>query len=393
MRDVLGPGTVVGYCTNVHAGESWPEIRANLERHALRVKAMVSPRGSMGIGLWIPAATARQIVAEGWAERIRDWLGERGLHVFTLNGFPHDRFHEPVVKDRVYRPDWVADLRVQYTLDLAEILSALLEDGQSGSISTLPLGWAGHGEWRDRQYEAAAMHLRLVAGMLERIGESRGQRLHVDLEPEPGCVLQWHEEVVSFFNQYLLVGEDAEVCRRHLGVCHDICHAAVMFEEQGSVLAAYQQAGMRVGKVQVSSAIRVNFEGMESGRRLEALAELGRFAEDRYLHQTTVRARRWAESFNDLPDVLRSDHAKDPAGEWRVHFHVPVDLERLGALETTSGEIAGAVRAARQLHDCKHFEIETYAWNVLPEEHRAPSLAEGIARELAWFRDTFGCAP
>jgi len=48
MRDVLGPGTVLGYCTNVHAGADWAGTRANLVTHATAVKALVSPAAPMG---------------------------------------------------------------------------------------------------------------------------------------------------------------------------------------------------------------------------------------------------------------------------------------------------------------------------------------------------------
>ena len=34
----------------------------------------------------------------------------------------------------------------------------------------------------------------------------------------------------------------------------------------------------------------------------------------------------------------------------------------------------------------KHFEVETYAWNVLPEEHQVANLADGIAKEMAWVK-------
>ena len=37
----------------------------------------------------------------------------------------------------------------------------------------------------------------------------------------------------------------------------------------------------------------------------------------------------------------------------------------------------------------RHFEVETYAWNVLPKELRTDDLAEGIAREILWLNDRF----
>ena len=66
---------------------------------------------------------------------------------------------------------------------------------------------------------------------------------------------------------------------------------------------------------------------------------------------------------------------------------MPVFLDRIGPLHTTQSEISEALRAARELSNCRHFEVETYAWDVLPSELRVDNLAEGIARELRWVRD------
>jgi hypothetical protein len=106
--------------------------------------------------------------------------------------------------------------------------------------------------------------------------------------------------------------------------------------------------------------------------------------------------------FDDLPDALASRHGRDLAGRWRVHFHVPIYMDRIGSLGTTRGEIEAVVRACggpvadrpeqpveNRLHQIRHWEVETYAWEVLPDDLRPESLAEGIARELAWFKESF----
>src|SRR5262249_26695877 len=145
------------------------------------------------------------------------------------------------------------------------------------------------------------------------------------LEPEPGCVLQRSTDVVRFFKDHLLGGPDEAIVRRHLRVCHDICHAAVMFEEQTEVLQRYRDAGIEVGKVQVSSAVRMALDDRPKGDRAAALQQLAGFNEERYLHQTMVCLPSGSPSFyEDLPAALRTADADDPAGEWRVHFHVPV---------------------------------------------------------------------
>jgi hypothetical protein len=89
-----------------------------------------------------------------------------------------------------------------------------------------------------------------------------------------------------------------------------------------------------------------------------------------------------------LPLALqtRSDPDRE-LGEWRVHFHVPIFLEQFGQLRATRGDIRECLTAARRYSDCRHFEVETYAWGVLPPELREPDLAAGIAKELEWYLD------
>ena len=72
-------------------------------------------------------------------------------------------------------------------------------------------------------------------------------------------------------------------------------------------------------------------------------------------------------------------------GLWRTHFHVPVFLDDIGRLHTTSREIPPALLAASKV-DPPIFEVETYAWSVLPPHLREHDLSGGIAKELLWAR-------
>ena len=379
MRDALGLGTVLGYCTNVHAGAGADAMFANLRSHALGVKQRVAPHRPMGVGLWLSARAASELLRDRRVPEVRDFLLSHGLLPFTFNGFPHGDFHEPVVKHRVYHPAWDRPERLAYTLDLARILAELLEPGDEGSISTLPLGWRG--ELDGAGYARCVEQLRELAVELDRLEERTGRSVHVDLEPEPGCVLDRAGDVVKLFER---LGE-ASAVRRRLRVCHDICHSAVMFEPQREAFAAYRDAGVLVGKVQVSSAVRLDFEALDAPARVRALNELRAFDERRYLHQTCVCAAEGGpvSFFEDLPLALRS--AGDaPRGEWRVHFHVPLHIASFGSIGTTQADVVEALREAVVGGGVRHFEAETYAWGVLPEPMRSPTLSAGIADELAW---------
>jgi sugar phosphate isomerase/epimerase len=396
MRDVLGPGTHLGYCTNVHAGRSLSEICANLRRFAEPVRRGAAPTQPLGVGLWLPhEAMAGASFAD--FEKLRATLSDCGLYVFTFNGFPYGDFHAPVVKHDVYRPDWADPARLQYTAELAVKLASLTA-GAGGGISTLPIGWRADFAAPAR-VEAAAHALRKLAVTLHDLHERMGYLVHVDLEPEPGCFLQTSADVVAFFEKYLFHDPHAEQVRRYIRVCHDVCHSAVMFEPQAEAFRNYEAAGIEVGKVQISSALRVPFDGLSAGERAAALEEYRRFVEPRFLHQTvagpTATEGETGEAprrfFDDLPGAFEAASMEGELfdGEWRTHFHVPVFLDRIGPLYTTQSEIAQAIDAARRFSRCSHFEVETYAWEALPTELRAASLSEGIARELQWVRDQF----
>ncbi|MBE0618308.1 MAG: xylose isomerase, partial [Proteobacteria bacterium] len=125
---------MVTYCTNIHPGENWSEVFANLRRQALRVKEAVSPADRFPIGLRLSARAAGEIDAE-MSARFRRWCAAHGCFVATVNGFPYGPFHGVPVKEAVYLPDWRSSERVAYTTRLADLLAAWLPTGRRGSIS------------------------------------------------------------------------------------------------------------------------------------------------------------------------------------------------------------------------------------------------------------------
>lgn len=379
MLEALGPGTRLGYCTNVHAGHDYASTLANLELHSVAVREALGV-GELGVGLWLSAEAASEALES--EAPLRERLRELGLKVFTLNGFPFGNFHGPVVKHRVYEPSWSHPGRAVYTLDLAAVLNMILDEGEEGSISTLPLGWPSSPcEGVDRS--SAAQNLREIARRLAILELNTGRFIHLDLEPEPGCILQRATDVVRFWEEHLLRGhtKDERAIRRHVRVCHDVCHAAVMFEDQVDEMRRYEAAGVSIGKVQVSSALRV---AVQAGNRSEVLSQLAAFHEPRYLHQTAVRTlQQPLDFFEDLPPALDAVAASHHAAEARVHFHVPIHMNSLGLLGTTQDQILPCIAEAGRL-GVRHFEVETYAWTALPPHLQPPDLARGIADELRW---------
>lgn len=382
---------ILSYCTNVHAGNDYKTTLANLERYAVPVKRHVFPVGPMGVGLWLPQSAALDVIQHDRITDLAAWLDERGLCVVTMNGFPYGDFHSTVVKYSVYEPTWADPARLDYTKHLVRILGGLLPKEGEGSISTLPIGWPDK-KTDAETLRAAAENLKLFVDHLAREEAATGKCIHLDIEPEPGCLLDTSDDIIRFFQEYLLEPGNESHMHRYLRVCHDVCHAAVMGEDQVDVLKAYQAAGLRVGKVQLSSAVEADFTALDVDQGSEALGQILGFQEPRYLHQTMVwdtESEGDAVLYDDLPFALDSIASQRLSTlKLRTHFHVPLFLDRFGLLRATQDEVAACLANIARYSDCRHFEVETYAWNVLPEDLQVEDLAEGIAREMLWVLET-----
>jgi sugar phosphate isomerase/epimerase len=342
----VGDGVHLTYCTNIHPAVGWEAVLESLRAHAPALKARLSPDAPFGIGLRLSGAESSALLAGERLAEFRAWLDGEGLYVFTINGFPHGTFHGAPVKADVHAPDWRTDERVAYTLRLAEILDALLPDGVDGTISTNPLSYRAWVD--DHDIETCTRNVRRVSDHL------RGSRITLAIEPEADGVLATIDDAIRWWPDGL----------DQVTLCFDACHSAVAYEDPDEALDALDAAGIRVGKAQLSAALTVPGDAHE---------ELRAFADPIYLHQVTERGslRTWP----DLPEALSANGSE----EWRVHFHVPIFVERYGALESTQEHLRRCIERV----DTAHLEIETYTWDVLPADLKASSV-DSIAREYEW---------
>jgi hypothetical protein len=298
------------YCTNIHAGEPLDEVMASLARHLPEIKSGAAGDRPMGVGLRLGNAAARGLGDPAALAELQRFLAEGGYYVFTLNGFPYGAFHGRTVKEDAYKPDWSEPVRQAYTDQLADILSALLPEGQIGSVSTVPCTFK---PWAAGRLEAITEHLIRHVAHLVGIAQRSGKQIALALEPEPYCYLETIDEAVDFFNARLFsrpgiarlaalaglsVPEAESAMRRHIGLCYDVCHAAVEFEDPQASIAKLRANGIAIGKLQLSSALRIASLDAESARQLAA------FDEPVYLHQVVERADGALRRFVDLPQAL-----------------------------------------------------------------------------------------
>ena len=215
------------------------------------------------------------------------------------------------------------------------------------------------------------------------MSQASGRQLHLGLEPEPLCLLENSRETVAFFQALRADRPRDERVDEFLGVNYDTCHLAVEFEEPRAALGRLRDAGIKISKIHLSSALKT----IPSPA---ARAALARFADEVYLHQVVARdAAGHLAYYQDLPDALTT---QDPVAEgssltteWRIHFHVPLHAPAMVPFASTSDHLLGTLDVlAENPGLCHHLEMETYTWEVLPAEFKSRSVVDQLAAEYAW---------
>jgi hypothetical protein len=396
MKTTLGHLT---YCTNIHAGKNWEEDFEILKENLPIIKKSIAPDQPFGIGLRLSDAASLQLIQPVALKEFKKWLEDNNAYVFTMNGFPYGDFHHTVVKDHVHQPDWTTTARKDYTFRLFKILQSLLPAEMDGGISTSPLSyrhWFTSVADVEKAKEQATLNIIEVLKELHTIYIESERLMHLDVEPEPDGMLETGEEYIAWFeNDLLRLGvpalieafglsavEAEESIKRHLCLCYDVCHFAIGYEDHETVLKELQEKGLRVGKIQISAALKADLD-TNAAVKLQIKESFSNFNEPTYLHQ--VVAKKGDGSlirYPDLPQAM-ADFDHPEVKQWRAHFHVPISLQEIGYLQSTQDDILNVIDLQKKQPFTNHLEIETYTWEVLPEKIKLP-ITQSIINEINW---------
>ncbi len=386
------------FCTNIFPGESWEAHFDLLKSEVPVIKKKLAPHQPFGIGLRLSNRASIELVKPERLKEFKKWLQENEAVVKTMNGFPYGNFHKTRVKDQVHKPDWTTSERLDYTLRLFKILSELLPENTEGGVSTAPLSykyWFKNKKRAEIKRQCTKKVVDLVLRLFQ-IHQTTGQQLHLDIEPEADGLIENSDEFIIWYSNDLLPegmkalsarfslnDEDAaEAVRNHVQLCYDVCHFAVGFEGIPEVIRKLNTAGIRIGKWQLSAALKVKLTE-DQIRKKQTLKELRKFDEPVYLHQVVAQMKGgMLRRYRDLPDAYHSEEAMK-AEEWRAHFHVPLFINDYGLLQSTRDEVLTALKMQKEEGVSKILEVETYTWDILPEEIKRP-LSESIIREMEW---------
>lgn len=354
----------LAFCLNLHSADTLADVRRAIQTLLLPVRDIAAPGRPFPVGLYLSDASSRELDSSpSVLASFRDLLEENNLYVRMVNAFPYGGFHSARVKTAAYRPDWRTPGRLDYTIRCARTLAALMPEGASGTLTTVPGGWLP--DWTSPAVDTAcALKNLLAAAETCRALRNRTARtVRIAIEPEPGCAWTLFDPAIE------------ETLPPEIGWCLDTCHSAV----DGLPLpSADFPCWPRILRVQLSAAL-------EAPNTPEARAALAPFAEPAYLHQTRLFLDgTLVASWPDLTEALAALPRYSSSATIRTHYHVPLAWPGTSPLRTTRHLLTPAfLRTASSNAPC---EVETYTYSVLPATSRpTPStLPSAIAAELSW---------
>lgn len=377
------------YCSNIFAGDTWTKVFQNLKINIPFLKSKLSIHMPFGIGLRLSNKAAEELLMNDNLDNFKLWLDQANCYVATLNGFVYGNFYGKQVKEKVYEPDWSTKERASFNISLIDILSHL--PGIELGFSTSPLAYKfciGR-KYDHKFFDKVCHNLLLLVKKMMLIFQATNKIIHIDFEPEGDCLLETIEDVVDFFNKFIFgqvahkLSYDLQITlsdainhiKRHLRICYDICHQSVQFEDHIKNFSFLEKMGIKIGKIQISSALRFK----ESGA-------IDQFEDNVYLHQTVVKnSEGILKKYRDLDQAIGK-----PGDEFRVHFHLPIFVEKYGDFLSTNNDILDVLCFLKNHPITSCLEIETYTWQVLPYELQL-DLISSIQKEYEWVIEKLVC--
>jgi hypothetical protein len=257
-------------------------------------------------------------------------------------------------------------------MKLCSVLSALLPDEMSGSVSTVPLTYKADNCANSEKLFVE--NISVMVDFMSQLYQETGKIVTLAIEPEPDCVIENSDELIEWFER---IYDTNHAAREYIGVCFDTCHFAVEFEEPLEVMQKLEAAGIKIERIQLSAAISATISE-------KSIAALKPFVDPVYLHQTKIQLA--GGSIISLPDLTEESlqvALKYSGCKLRTHFHVPLFFEGTDILQSTHIDLSSEFFAHAVKQDYP-LEIETYTFDVLPPEIKPKNIIDSLVMEHEW---------
>lgn len=381
------------YCSNIFKEKTWKNLFCKLKKYITNLRKFFIKK-HIGLSLCLSNSLTNEIKKPDNISSLKTWLKKNSLYISSINGFVYQTFHQKSIKENIYLPDWTSKKRLIFTQNIIHILKNIIKKNHDGSISTLPISYKLWTKDNHKHYVLykTSKHLSDLLILLINIKKQTKNIIHLDIEPEPQCTIETYKETHAFFEHWLL-----PICKKHLipkykkqhlithiykhiKICYDICHFSVNFENHKEILNSIKQSKIKIGKIQISSALKIDLNNNNKTSQLKTLLAL---QNSPFLHQTTEKVANKIKKYPDVKYILETFKQK-AQGELRIHCHISIHEKIYKNIETTYQETQETLKVFLKTLHIKHIEIETYTHNIIYED----SPLAAIIKEYNWAINT-----
>ncbi len=383
------------YSTLVHPADNWEQLYHSLTTYLPKVKARIAGNKAFGVCIRLSASSA-ETLANSPAERakLKKFLDDNDMYIYTANAFVYGHFKGDKVKEQVYEPDWRGEERTQYTINVANVLADVCPAGIAPSIQSAPLGFKPRVTGDDVIASYTDHVLRVVAHLIALEVKDRPHRA---AGARAGAVLlsRNHRRDDRLFPRSPLFRRRGRKARQACA-CADLrgersaappCRHRLRHLPSGGRIREYLgvlqkliDGGVPIFKFQEAAALHIPEVTQD------VVNTLKRYAKTIYLTQTIQKMDGKLTKFLNVDDAIAAFEKEPGPREWRTHIHVPVFLDDLGQFRTTRFAIEDGLRFHKQKPLSRHLEVETYTWDVLPDNLKKGDIVDNVCRELEWVR-------
>ncbi len=372
------------YCSNIFKEKTLYDLLEKIEKYAFFLRKTFKKKW---VGLSLCMSNKLIIELHEFKKLIffGKWLKRHNFYLSSLNGFVYKVFHKKKIKENIYYPDWTSKNRNLYTKKLIMLLVHMKTGFNNSSISTMPISFRNWCKKKDRKYIffRSSVNILDILNYLVMLNKKKKCFIHLDIEPEPFCLIESFENFLNFYFKWLIpnlnfclyisyIKRSLYYLKKYINLCYDICHFSVNYYNHDKIISSILKNKLKVGKVQVSSALEVF---PDCNNKTIIINELFFLTKSKFLHQNT------AFDKNNSLFIKNSDIIfilnKTLTYNTRIHCHMPLYLTRYKKfLKTTSEETKAVFLKILNQLNVRHVEIETYTYDMLLKNEKFSSIVK-----------------
>ncbi len=175
----------ITYCSNIFKNNDISELFKNLNNYNKELKKYNN------LSICISNKIINELNEKKYIKYILTWNRINKKTISLINGFVYKKFHQKIIKENIYYPDWTKKERLTFTSDIIFFSQKINKTSKLCGISTLPITYSPWIKNNIKYNVKKCINFFFeILKILIKIKKYKNILIHIDIEPEPFCLLE-----------------------------------------------------------------------------------------------------------------------------------------------------------------------------------------------------------